>query len=157
MLGGIAELSGFEEKVKSLRSVCIMLALLSGASGVTAILAAGKTSVIARAACLLDAMVTTGLAAIAFRQLFAMLKENISLVQDVTAVDRSSKGYDRMLAVMALALTADCINRFTSGLPADASGVVMAISRVVTYVMLIAGTYGFNRLRNEFNRAHPIE
>ena len=157
MLGGVAEISGFEPKARSLWTVCGMLAFLSAASGATMLLVSGKTTVIARGTCVLDAMVTTGLAAIAYRNLFAMLKSNPSLVGDEPQVKRCSKGYDRMLFVMALALLADCVNRFTSGTAADVSGFIMAVSRIVSYVMLIAGTWGFNRMRVHFNDAHPVE
>lgn len=158
MLGGIAELSGFEVRVKTLTPLCAMLAVLSAASGVTMLMMSDKGTVMSRSVCILDAMVTTALAAVAFRALFGCLAENTSIVANEPEVAKAASGYDKLLIVAAVSLAADAVNRFTGGtVAADAAGVVMAIARVVFYVMLIAGAFRFNRLRCSFNAAHPVE
>ena len=157
ILGGIAELGGFEQKILPTRFLCAMLIMLCGASAGTMYFCEDTSTVVARACCVLDAMATTGIAAAIYRYLFRLLKDEPELIGDEPLVRRCSTGYDRMLAVMAAALIADCVNRFTSGTAADAAGVVMAVARIVSYVMLLVGTFGFNRLRVRFNNAHPIE
>lgn len=153
MLGGIAEMSLVDESVARLRAQAILFALLSGGAIAAVSLTEGAGL---KTASIVSGAVTTAAAGLFFRQLLGLMKEKPQIVDNIPEVGRLAPKYDRMLIVLGVVLAADCINRFTGGTAAaDATGVVMYFTKIISYVYLIVCEVGFNKLRISFNSAHP--
>lgn len=162
MLGGIAEMALVDESVTKLRLHAIGFAVLcAGSAAAVKLLSAEKLSEsgdVHKTVSIVCGVLTTAAAGWFFVRLLTLLREKPSIADNVPETARTSAKYSRMLFVLGVVLTADAVNRFTGGTAAaDAMGVVMYFTKIISYVYLIACTLCFNKLRISYDSAHPAE
>ena len=155
VLGGIAELGDFDKRAYRLRPAGIcFLGLCVGACA--AMLAARSASDSVRNVCSAACGAATTAAAVwFFKMLFKLLLGNIGLFRRGGLLEQEAKRFNVMLALTAVFLTGDIINRFAGGTAAaDAAGVLMFFSKIVFYIYYIMCSVGFAKLRSDFNSIH---
>ena len=153
-LGGIYELGGLDKEADRLRAPGIVFSISCAGAALAAFLLRESTAI--RFTGIAAGAVTTALAGLLFRLLFAMFKAKPGLVDNIPEVVRLCPRYDRMLILLAAVLTADCVNRFTSGAAADVSGFIAVYTKIAAYVFLAVCALSVNKLRQSYNSAHPV-
>ncbi len=152
-LGGAYELGGLDEDADRLRAPAGVFCAVCAAAAAGVLLTDGGAK---NAASIIGGLMTTAAAGLLFRKLFSLLRAKPDITAHPPEVARLCKAFDRLLAVYAVVLLTDGINRFTEGTAADVTGVIMFYTKIASYVFLLVCALSLNRLRKSYSSAHPI-
>lgn len=157
MLGGISEISDFSKNFAVLKkrayfplgictASCLTAAVfrLSGTEG--AVFSA--VSVTAGAASALVVFAFTG-------SMIKLLMNNNYLVNDVSNLSRLYSNWQKLFFFTGANILFDILNRAVPvSAIADFSGVMMTVTKIITYVFAVSAVWIFNKARMDFNNMH---
>lgn len=157
MLGGISEISDFSKNFAVLKkrayfplgictASCLTAAVfrLSGTEG--AVFSA--VSVTAGAASALAVFAFTG-------SMIKLLMNNNYLVNDVSNLSRLYSNWQKLAFFTGANILFDILNRAVPvSAIADFSGVMMTVTKIITYVFAVSAVWIFNKARMDFNNMH---
>lgn len=158
-MGGILEISGFEQSFKKLLTPVRLLVLLSAIASVLflAFSFIGVSSGARNIAGIFFGTVITLFALVFQKSLIGLINDHRELLNDSSNVKRFKKSWN-MLAVITIAnLAFDILNRVMPiKIIADLSGLMMAVSKIVMYIFALIILFSANKLRVDFNKKHSV-
>ncbi|MBR6871968.1 MAG: hypothetical protein IKN17_00510 [Ruminococcus sp.] len=158
MLGGIAEMNAVDDGAAKYKPLVLLMIPACAGSAAAMFALAGEKNDLTKVLGIVCGAVTTFLACLFFRKLFALLKEKPFIAGNAPETERLAVRYERMLAFTAVALIADGVNRFTGGTEAaDATGLIAFFTKLIVLAFLISCTLSVNKLRVSYNSVHAPE
>ncbi|GAB5081231.1 hypothetical protein Osc1_04040 [Hominimerdicola sp. 21CYCFAH17_S] len=157
MLGGISEISDFSKNFAVMKKRAYIPLGICTASCLTAAVfrlsATGgavfsAVSVTAGAASAVAVFVFTG-------SLIKLLMNNNYLVNDVSNLSRLYSNWQKLAFFTGANILFDILNRAVPvSAIADFSGVMMTVTKIITYIFAVSAVWTFNKARMDFNNKH---
>lgn len=157
MLGGISEISDFSKNFAILKKrAYIPLGICTASCLTAAVFRLSGTEGAVFSAVSVTAGAASALAVFAFTgSMIKLLMNNNYLVNDVSNLSRLYSNWQKLAFFTGANILFDILNRAVPvSAIADFSGVMMTVTKIITYVFAVSAVWIFNKARMDFNNMH---